>query len=88
MAHPWFTEVNINLDLQRKIENKVVESLKKYKGASTLKKEAMSILVKMLNSKEIEELRSLFIAIDKDKTGMITFEELQEALSLSNHPME
>jgi hypothetical protein len=44
----------------------VVESLKKYKNVSTLKKEAMSILVKMLNSKEIEELRLLFTAIDKD----------------------
>lgn len=41
----------------------------------------MSVLIKMLSPNEIESLRSIFIAIDKDNTGMITFDELQSALA-------
>lgn len=40
----------------------------------------MMVLVKMLDQNNIEELQSAFQTIDKDQTGMITFNELQEAL--------
>ena len=40
----------------------------------------MSILVKMLNSSEIENLRQEFSKIDTDQSGLIEIEELQKAL--------
>jgi calcium-dependent protein kinase len=52
-------------------------SLREYKGISKLKKEAMNILVKMMNEKEIEHLREQFMKIDLDNTGMINMEELE-----------
>jgi Ca2+-binding EF-hand superfamily protein len=45
-----------------------------------LRKEAMNVLVKMLDTKHINDLKRAFHAIDKDQTGMITVDELKEAL--------
>lgn len=39
------------------------------------------MLVKMASSKEVEELRKQFQAIDKDGTNMITAKELSVAIS-------
>jgi Ca2+-binding EF-hand superfamily protein len=41
----------------------------------------MNVLVKMLDAKHINDLRTAFHTIDKDQTGMITVEELKEALA-------
>lgn len=38
----------------------------------------------MLDSKEIEDLRQIFVRIDKDSTGMISRSELWDALKESN----
>ena len=44
----------------------------------------MNVLVKMLNEKEIEDLRKQFAVMDKDQTGMINIEELEQAMKESN----
>ena len=62
------------------LDVKVIDSLRKYKGISALRKEAMSVLVKMLNQKEIGKLRAIFEEIDEDQTGMINIHELEQAL--------
>eukprot|EP00347_Sterkiella_histriomuscorum_P016687 403352243 len=85
LKHPWFAEVNTDVNLQIGLDPNVLISLRKYKGVSVLKKEAMSVLIKMLNSTEIESLRQVFNTIDKDQTGMINLEELQQALTLTGH---
>lgn len=41
----------------------------------------MNLLVKMTNFKEIEQLRDMFMRMDKDQTGDITVNELREALN-------
>ena len=43
----------------------------------------MNILVKMLDTKEIESLREIFLNIDTDGTGYISAQELKKALSES-----
>ena len=40
----------------------------------------MNVLVKMLNNKEIYDLRKQFELLDKDNSGMIHFHELIEGL--------
>lgn len=42
------------------LDQKVITSLKSYKGQSALRKEAMNVLVKMMNHKELEFLRAQF----------------------------
>ena len=43
-----------------KLDPDIIKSLKDFKGVSKLKKAAMNVLVKMLDSKEIESLRETF----------------------------
>jgi calcium-dependent protein kinase len=57
-----------------------LKNLQNYKGTSTLKKEAMNVLVKMLNAKEVESLRKVFYNIDKDQTGFINVSELGQVM--------
>ena len=47
-----------------------------YKAISALRKEAMNVLVKMLDAKLINDLKIGFHAIEKDQTGMVTVQEL------------
>ena len=58
------------------IDLAVVSSLRNYRGVSTLRKEAISVLIKMLNPIEIKNLSNEFVKIDKDQTGMINMIEL------------
>jgi len=58
----------------------VVKRLKSYKGESLFKRAAMNMLVKMASSKEVDELRQTFEAIDKDGTGMILEKELHDVI--------
>ena len=81
LKHPWFVEADTQKSFTRVIDPKILEKLVSYKGISALRKEAMNVLVKMLDVKHVTELRLAFHTIDKDQTGMITVEELQEALA-------
>ena len=53
-----------------------LQALSEYKGSSQLKREAMNILVKMLDETKISHLRKTFQEIDTDRSGMISFTEL------------
>ena len=48
----------------------------------------MNILVKMINPRELEDLRKEFQKIDSDNSGMIELKELEKALSKYNIPHE
>lgn len=82
MNHPWFTSAVSSTPL--KIDRAVLDRLGSFKGVSKLKKAAMNMLVKMADQKSIEELRSEFVKIDKDCTGMINAEELKLAIQESD----
>ena len=43
----------------------------------------MNMLVKMADQNEIDGLRAEFVQIDKDRTGLISAEELQQAIKSS-----
>jgi Ca2+-binding EF-hand superfamily protein len=57
---------------QVSFDPEILDRLKNYRGISSLKKEAMNVLVKMLDPKKLQNLRAAFHLIDKDQTGMIT----------------
>lgn len=63
----------------------MVNRLREFKGQSKLKKAAMNILVKMINPKELEDLRKEFQKIDSDNSGMIELKELEKALENCNY---
>lgn len=81
LSHKWFSVttdsvVSINVD--------VLNRLRSFRGVSKLKKAAMNMLVKMADQNQIEELRTEFTKIDKDQTGLISSEELREAIKQSD----
>ena len=56
----WFSKFSNKVKVgseEDKLDPNLIEQLKNYRGVSTLKKAAMNLLVKMLDSKEIENLR-------------------------------
>jgi calcium-dependent protein kinase len=70
-----------------RISDEHIESLKNYKATSVLKKEALSVLVKLINEDLIQDLREVFRSIDTDFTGMISAKELKEAAKSAGRRM-
>lgn len=86
LKHPWFVkwkqvEKGGPEDI---LDPEILKRLKEYRSVSALKRAAMNILVKMADTKEIEQLREMFVEIDKENTGMITVVELKEALNTAH----
>ncbi len=42
----------------------------------------MKVFINQLNEKEISDLKEAFMAIDKDNTGLIRVEELNEVMKI------
>lgn len=58
LKHNWFKEIEGHSEkFQKGVDPQVIESLTKFNGSSYLKKEAMNILVKTLQEKEILYLK-------------------------------
>lgn len=84
LKHPWFEKFTKQIRVgseEDKLDPNILERLRQYRGVSTLKKAAMNLLVKMADNKDIEQLRDMFMKMDKDNTGDITAAELKDALN-------
>ena len=62
--------------------------MKRFKGQSLLKKCAMNILVKHLDSKQLQELQHEFEKIDDDKSGFLEFDEIKSVIEKSGSKLE
>jgi Ca2+-binding EF-hand superfamily protein len=65
----------------------VIKNLQNFRGSSKLKKAALNVLVKMLQPKDIEDLKTEFMKVDTDNSGFIDIYELEAALSRSDMKM-
>ena len=82
LKHKWFSVARDLKDNAERdpLDPDVLNNLLDFKGNSALKKAAMNLLVKMLNPKEINDLRKEFEKIDEDQSGNVSTEELSKAL--------
>ena len=82
LNHKWFQNKADEQVEAEQIEAGVIDRLKKYKGKSAVRKNAMRLLVKMSSSSDnqIVHLRRQFQAIDTDNTGLINAEKLIKAM--------
>lgn len=62
-----------------------VESLKNYKNNNKLKKAVLTFIASRLKDDEIKTLKEIFNAIDKNKDGTLTLEEIKEGQFEVNH---
>lgn len=78
LKHEWLN-MNINAT-DKKINKNILNLLKNFRGASTLKREAMKIIVNLLNESEIKNLRDIFRSIDKQNKGLISHQDLKKVM--------
>lgn len=58
-----------------------VESLKNYKNSNNLKRAVLTFIASRLKDEEIKDLKDIFMALDKNKDGTLTIEEVKEGVS-------
>jgi len=78
LKHPWMTAKdtsNMEKPLSLNYDN-----LKNFRNAAKLKKAALTYIASQLSEKEISHISKLFLQLDKNGDGVLTFEEVKEGL--------
>ena len=83
LSHPWF---QIAKKSTKTIPIEIFKNLQNY-ADNKLKKLALNFIVKNLQQSEIQQLTEIFREIDKNKSGLISFNELQEAVERTGMPI-
>ncbi|XP_019172026.1 PREDICTED: calcium-dependent protein kinase 18-like [Ipomoea nil] len=78
LSHPWVREGGIASDIPLDIS--VLSNMRQFVKYSRLKQIALRALATTLDQEELSDLRDQFEAIDVDKNGVITLEEMRLAL--------
>lgn len=60
-----------------------IQQMKMFNGNSKLRKAALCLLVKIVDTKEISHLREEFEKIDTDKSGLLDADEIRQAVRQS-----
>lgn len=76
--HKWFKMENVEQPSPLHVD--IINKLRNFRGISKLRKAAMNIIVKLLDSSLMTELRSEFLKIDQENTGLITLDELKKCI--------
>lgn len=84
LDHAWFKTAESRSE---PLNPEILNCLRQYKAKSAFQKEALNVLARRLKRSEIEELTNAFATIDRDNTGLITSEELQQVLQEAGYSM-
>nr|CAD1819226.1 unnamed protein product [Ananas comosus var. bracteatus] len=79
LEHPWLREGGEASD--KPIDSAVLSRMKQFRAMNKLKKMALKVIAENLNEEEIKGLKQMFINIDTDNSGTITYEELKTGLA-------
>ncbi|KAF9619176.1 hypothetical protein IFM89_005730 [Coptis chinensis] len=79
LSHPWVREGGDASEIP--IDISVLSNMRQFVKYSRLKQFALRALASTLNEEELADLRDQFDAIDVDKNGAISLEEMREALA-------
>ncbi|XVF62187.1 hypothetical protein PTKIN_Ptkin08bG0196900 [Pterospermum kingtungense] len=79
LSHPWVREGGSASEIP--VDISVLNNLRLFVKYSRLKQFALRALASTLNEEEIADLRDQFDAIDVDKNGSISLEEMRQALA-------
>uniref|UniRef100_A0A7C9E928 non-specific serine/threonine protein kinase n=1 Tax=Opuntia streptacantha TaxID=393608 RepID=A0A7C9E928_OPUST len=78
LCHPWICEHGVAPD--RALDPAVLSRLKHFSAMNKLKKMALRVIAESLSEEEIAGLKEMFMSMDTDNSGAITFEELKAGL--------
>ncbi|KAG5069690.1 hypothetical protein JHK85_002067 [Glycine max] len=79
LSHPWVREGGEALEIP--IDISVLNNMRQFVKYSRLKQFALRALASTLNEGELSDLKDQFDAIDVDKNGSISLEEMRQALA-------
>ncbi|KAG9139640.1 hypothetical protein Leryth_018272, partial [Lithospermum erythrorhizon] len=79
LSHPWVREGGSASDIPLDIS--VLNNMRQFVRYSRLKQFALRALASTLDEQELSDLRDQFDAIDVDKNGVISLEEMRQALA-------
>jgi calcium-dependent protein kinase len=78
LCHPWVQVEGVAQD--KPLDSAVLSRLKQFSAMNKLKKMALRVIAQNLSEEEIAGLKEMFMMIDTDNSGQITFEELKDGL--------
>lgn len=78
LRHPWFTKRSAD---RLSCNVAVLEALQRYSEFPEVKKNILGIIVRNIEDIELKEYQQMFLELDKTKTGLITSQDLESALS-------
>lgn len=78
LNHPWVREGGVASS--QPIDDTVMKRLKKFSEMTKFKKTALKVIAANLTDAEIQGLKEMFKAFDKDNSGTISFAELSDGL--------
>ena len=76
LEHSWFKQFEIDKNINLLVDQEIIESLKQFQYQNLFQKEIRFYLAKLCSDKEILKLKHAFLAIDKDNSGEIEYEEI------------
>ncbi|XP_076881579.1 calcium-dependent protein kinase 2-like [Bidens hawaiensis] len=79
LEHPWLREGGEALD--KPIDSAVLSRMKQFRAMNKLKKLALKVIAEGMSEEEIKGLKAMFVNMDTDKSGSITYEELKTGLA-------
>ncbi|KAI3428944.1 uncharacterized protein J3R85_008968 [Psidium guajava] len=79
LSHPWVREGGSASDIP--IDISVLNNMRQFVKYSRLKQFALRALASTLDEEELADLKDQFAAIDVDKNGSISLEEMRQALA-------
>ena len=78
LQHKWFKKEHKTVDISS--QKQIVTKLSDFNRTSLLQNTAVNILIRHLSKSEVENLQSLFEAIDTDGSGSIEVSELKSVM--------
>ncbi|KAK4798484.1 hypothetical protein SAY86_030810 [Trapa natans] len=79
LDHPWLKEGGDASDTP--IDNAVLSRMKQFRAMNKLKKLALKVIAESLTEEDIKGLKAMFMNMDTDKSGTITYDELKSGLA-------
>lgn len=82
LSHPWITGY---APLPNKVlPNEVFEGIKHFEEAIYLRKAALMYISSRLSDKDVDELRTIFISLDRNGDGVLTEQEMTQGFLQAN----
>ncbi|CAN6170856.1 unnamed protein product [Urochloa humidicola] len=78
LCHPWICDQGVAPD--RLLDPAVLSRIKQFSAMNKMKKMSLQVIAKSLSEEEIAGLKEVFMAMDTDCSGAITYDELKEGL--------